>query len=94
MKDDLTPELGKRRRPAWGAYKSIEDVVKKTRSTRRTLAAGHPPSKDTWDDAVDVNYRDTRSRPEDTSMGPTHWLDVRLALLAQRKLLALHDAYW
>ncbi|KAK6748896.1 hypothetical protein RB195_001490 [Necator americanus] len=34
MKNDLTPELGKRRLAAWGAYKSIEDVVKKTRNTR------------------------------------------------------------
>ncbi|KAK6765359.1 hypothetical protein RB195_025326 [Necator americanus] len=32
--NDLTPELGRRRRAAWGAYKSIEDVVKKTRNTR------------------------------------------------------------
>ncbi|KAK6744754.1 hypothetical protein RB195_011460 [Necator americanus] len=30
----LTPELGRRRRAAWGAYKSIEDVVKKTRNTQ------------------------------------------------------------
>ncbi|KAK6729432.1 hypothetical protein RB195_006469 [Necator americanus] len=28
------PELGRKRRAAWGAYKSIEDVVKKTRNTR------------------------------------------------------------
>ncbi|KAK6743150.1 hypothetical protein RB195_010424 [Necator americanus] len=34
MMNELTPELGKRRRAAWGAYKSIEDVVKKTRNTR------------------------------------------------------------
>ncbi|KAK6749172.1 hypothetical protein RB195_001650 [Necator americanus] len=34
MMNDLTPELGRRRRAAWGAYKSIEDVVNKTRSTR------------------------------------------------------------
>ncbi|KAK6733427.1 hypothetical protein RB195_017267 [Necator americanus] len=34
MMNDVTPELGKRRRAAWGAYKSIEDVVKKTRNTR------------------------------------------------------------
>ncbi|KAK6761058.1 hypothetical protein RB195_022214 [Necator americanus] len=32
--DYLTPELGRRRQAAWGAYKSIEDVVKKTRNTR------------------------------------------------------------
>ncbi|KAK6728442.1 hypothetical protein RB195_005837 [Necator americanus] len=31
MINDLT--LGRRRRAAWGAYKSIEDVVKKTRNT-------------------------------------------------------------
>ncbi|KAK6757550.1 hypothetical protein RB195_015391 [Necator americanus] len=34
MMNDLTPELGRRRRAAWGAYKSIEDVVKKNRNTR------------------------------------------------------------
>ncbi|KAK6734672.1 hypothetical protein RB195_018079 [Necator americanus] len=34
MMNDLTPELGRRRRAAWGAYKSIVDVVKKTRHTR------------------------------------------------------------
>ncbi|KAK6749809.1 hypothetical protein RB195_002051 [Necator americanus] len=28
--NDLTPELGRRRRTAWGAYKSNENVVKKT----------------------------------------------------------------
>ncbi|KAK6755862.1 hypothetical protein RB195_014324 [Necator americanus] len=33
MMNDVTPELGRRRRAAWGAYKSIEDVVKKTRNT-------------------------------------------------------------
>ncbi|KAK6761581.1 hypothetical protein RB195_022593 [Necator americanus] len=34
MMNDLTSELGRRRRAARGAYKSIEDVVKKTRNTR------------------------------------------------------------
>ncbi|KAK6762239.1 hypothetical protein RB195_023089 [Necator americanus] len=34
MMNDLTPELGRRIRAAWGAYKSIEDVMKKTRNTR------------------------------------------------------------
>ncbi|KAK6762047.1 hypothetical protein RB195_022949 [Necator americanus] len=34
MMNDLIPELGRRGRAAWGAYKSIEDVVKKTRNTR------------------------------------------------------------
>ncbi|KAK6738816.1 hypothetical protein RB195_020738 [Necator americanus] len=34
MMNDLTPELGRRKRADWGAYKSIEDVVKKTRNTR------------------------------------------------------------
>ncbi|KAK6734690.1 hypothetical protein RB195_018090 [Necator americanus] len=34
MMNDLTPDLGRRRRTAWGACKSIEDVVKKTRNTR------------------------------------------------------------
>ena len=34
MMNDLAPELGRRKRAAWGAYKSIEDVVKKTKNTR------------------------------------------------------------
>ncbi|KAK6756090.1 hypothetical protein RB195_014465 [Necator americanus] len=34
MMNDLTPELGRRRRAAWRAYKSIEDIVKKTRNAR------------------------------------------------------------
>ncbi|KAK6736192.1 hypothetical protein RB195_019080 [Necator americanus] len=34
MMNDLTPKLGMRRRAAWEAYKSIENVVKKTRNTR------------------------------------------------------------
>ncbi|KAK6758758.1 hypothetical protein RB195_016154 [Necator americanus] len=37
MMNDLTPELGRRRRAARGAYKSVEDVVKKTRTTRSLL---------------------------------------------------------
>ncbi|KAK6767165.1 hypothetical protein RB195_026461 [Necator americanus] len=34
LMNDVTPELDRRRRAPWGAYKSIEDVVKKTRNTR------------------------------------------------------------
>ncbi|EYC43943.1 hypothetical protein Y032_0476g2139 [Ancylostoma ceylanicum] len=34
MMNDLAPELGRRKRAAWGAYKSIEEVVKKTKNIR------------------------------------------------------------
>ncbi len=34
MMNDLGPELSRRKRAAWGAYKSIEDVVKKTKNVR------------------------------------------------------------
>ncbi|EYC05066.1 hypothetical protein Y032_0084g1760 [Ancylostoma ceylanicum] len=34
MMTGLAPELGRRKQAAWGAYKSIEDVVKKTKNTR------------------------------------------------------------
>ncbi|KAK6762610.1 hypothetical protein RB195_023364 [Necator americanus] len=34
MMNNMTSELGRRRRVAWGAYKSIEDVVKKIRNAR------------------------------------------------------------
>ncbi|EPB75926.1 hypothetical protein ANCCEY_04987 [Ancylostoma ceylanicum] len=32
--DDLASELGRRKRTAWGAYKSIENLVKKTKNIR------------------------------------------------------------
>ncbi|EPB75916.1 BED zinc finger [Ancylostoma ceylanicum] len=34
MMNNLAPELGRRKRAACGAYRSIEDVVKKTKNTR------------------------------------------------------------
>ncbi|VDM54278.1 unnamed protein product [Angiostrongylus costaricensis] len=34
MMNDLAPELIRRKRAAWGAFKSIEDVVKRTKNTR------------------------------------------------------------
>ncbi|KAK6765214.1 hypothetical protein RB195_025234 [Necator americanus] len=34
MMNDLTSEPGRRKRAAWGAFKSIEDVVKKTKNIR------------------------------------------------------------
>ncbi|VDM54415.1 unnamed protein product [Angiostrongylus costaricensis] len=34
MMNDLAPELSRRKRAAWGAFKSIEDVVKRTMNTR------------------------------------------------------------
>uniref|UniRef100_A0A0K0D4A2 Reverse transcriptase domain-containing protein n=1 Tax=Angiostrongylus cantonensis TaxID=6313 RepID=A0A0K0D4A2_ANGCA len=36
MMNDLAPELSRRKRAAWGAFKSIEDVVKRTKNTRRS----------------------------------------------------------
>ncbi|KAK6761184.1 hypothetical protein RB195_022301 [Necator americanus] len=42
MMNDLAPELGRRRR-ALGAYKSIEDVVKKTKNTRLRAHLSTPP---------------------------------------------------
>ncbi|KAK6765322.1 hypothetical protein RB195_025306 [Necator americanus] len=34
LMNDLTSELGRRKRVAWGAFKSIEDVVKRTKKIR------------------------------------------------------------
>ncbi|VDM58277.1 unnamed protein product [Angiostrongylus costaricensis] len=34
MMNNLAPELSRRKRAAWGAFKSIEDVVKRTKDTR------------------------------------------------------------
>ncbi|KAK6761902.1 hypothetical protein RB195_022842 [Necator americanus] len=34
MMNDLTSELGRRKRAAWGAFKSIDDVVKRIKNTR------------------------------------------------------------
>ncbi|EYB84137.1 hypothetical protein Y032_0322g2436 [Ancylostoma ceylanicum] len=42
MMNDLAPELGRRKRSAWGACKSIEDVVKKTQNTRLVPTSSTP----------------------------------------------------
>ncbi|WKY07270.1 hypothetical protein Q1695_007032 [Nippostrongylus brasiliensis] len=34
MTNDLSPELGRRKRAAWGAYKSIDEVVRRTQNAR------------------------------------------------------------
>uniref|UniRef100_A0A0K0DKS6 Reverse transcriptase domain-containing protein n=1 Tax=Angiostrongylus cantonensis TaxID=6313 RepID=A0A0K0DKS6_ANGCA len=34
MVNDLAPELSRRKRAVWGAFKSIEDVVKRAKNTR------------------------------------------------------------
>ncbi|VDM60171.1 unnamed protein product [Angiostrongylus costaricensis] len=34
MMNDLAPELSRRKRAPWGAFKSIEDVVRRTKNTR------------------------------------------------------------
>ncbi|WKX89938.1 hypothetical protein Q1695_009072 [Nippostrongylus brasiliensis] len=34
MTNDLGPELGRRKRAAWGAFKSVEEVVRKTKNAR------------------------------------------------------------
>uniref|UniRef100_A0A0K0DE19 Reverse transcriptase domain-containing protein n=1 Tax=Angiostrongylus cantonensis TaxID=6313 RepID=A0A0K0DE19_ANGCA len=42
MMNDLAPELSRRKRAAWGAFKSVEDAVKRTKNTRPT---GRPPTR-------------------------------------------------
>ncbi|VDP25157.1 unnamed protein product [Heligmosomoides polygyrus] len=34
MANDLAPELSRRKRPAWGAFKSVEEVAKKTKNVQ------------------------------------------------------------
>ncbi|WKX91830.1 hypothetical protein Q1695_010119 [Nippostrongylus brasiliensis] len=34
MTNDLSPELGRRKRAVWGAFKSVEEVVRKTKNAR------------------------------------------------------------
>ncbi|VDO67702.1 unnamed protein product [Heligmosomoides polygyrus] len=34
MANDLAPELSRRKRAAWGAFKSVEEVVRKTKNVR------------------------------------------------------------
>ncbi|WKY16911.1 hypothetical protein Q1695_001487 [Nippostrongylus brasiliensis] len=34
MTNDSSPELGRRKRAAWGAFKSVEEVVRKTKNAR------------------------------------------------------------
>ncbi|EYB95700.1 hypothetical protein Y032_0156g3097 [Ancylostoma ceylanicum] len=43
MRNDLAPELGRRKRAAWGAYKSIEGVAKETKNTRPPARLSNTP---------------------------------------------------
>ncbi|KAK6757011.1 hypothetical protein RB195_015066 [Necator americanus] len=72
MMNGLTPKLGRRRRAAWGAYKSIEDVVKKTRSTllrahlfNTTVLPALTYASETW------AFR----KQEENGRPPTRWSD-------------------
>ncbi|KAK6738007.1 hypothetical protein RB195_020227 [Necator americanus] len=76
MMNDLTPELGRRRRAAWGAYKSIEDVVKKTRNTRLrahlfniTILPALIYASETW------AFRKQEENARTTGRPPTRWSD-------------------
>ncbi|KAK6749438.1 hypothetical protein RB195_001817 [Necator americanus] len=55
MMNDLTSELSRRKRAAWGAFKSIEDVVKRTKNIRlrshrfnTTVPSALTYSSETW----------------------------------------------
>ncbi|KAK6761014.1 hypothetical protein RB195_022183 [Necator americanus] len=97
MMNDLTPELGRRRRAACGAYRSIEDVVKKTRNTRlrahlfnTTVRPALTYASETWafrkqeENAVSVTERAT----ERVMLGVSRFTQVRdgirSSLLRQR----------
>ncbi|KAK6735097.1 hypothetical protein RB195_018346 [Necator americanus] len=76
MMNDLTFELGRRRRAAWGAYKSIENVVKKTRNTRlrahlfnTTVLPALTYASETW------AFRKQEENARTTGRLPTRWSD-------------------
>ncbi|VDO82097.1 unnamed protein product [Heligmosomoides polygyrus] len=42
MANDLAPELSRRKRAAWGAFKSVEEVVEKTKGSSPRKLGGWP----------------------------------------------------
>ncbi|EYC42415.1 hypothetical protein Y032_0532g3044 [Ancylostoma ceylanicum] len=89
MMNDLAPELGRRKRAAWGAYKSIEDVVKKTKNTRlrahlfnTTVLPALTYASETWglrkqdENAVSVIKRSIKS----VMLGMTRLTQVRAGI--------------
>ncbi|KAK6756717.1 hypothetical protein RB195_014882 [Necator americanus] len=86
MKNDLTPELVRRRRNAWGAYTSIEDVVKRTSNTwlrahlfNTIVLPTLTYASETWafrkqeKNAISVKERGI----ERVTLGVTHFTEVR-----------------
>ncbi|KAK6735628.1 hypothetical protein RB195_018690 [Necator americanus] len=103
---DLTFELGRRKRAAWGAFKSIEDVVKRTRNIRLrahllniTFLPALTYASETWafrkpeENAISVKERGT----ERVMLAVTRFTEVkeriRSSLLRRRSKIRVAAAY-
>ncbi|EYC27239.1 hypothetical protein Y032_0009g598 [Ancylostoma ceylanicum] len=103
MINDLAPELGRRKRAAWGAYESIEDVVKKTKNIKlrahlfnTTVLPALTYASETWalrkqdENAVSVMERSI----EKVMLGVTCLTQVRAGILSStlRQQSKIRDA--
>uniref|UniRef100_A0A0K0D081 Reverse transcriptase domain-containing protein n=1 Tax=Angiostrongylus cantonensis TaxID=6313 RepID=A0A0K0D081_ANGCA len=86
MMNDLAAELSRRKRAAWGAFKSVEDVVKRTKNTRlrahlfdSTVLPALTYASETWS----LRKQDERSLSvieravERTMLGVSRFIQVR-----------------
>ncbi|KAK6741686.1 hypothetical protein RB195_009513 [Necator americanus] len=85
MMNDVTSELGRRKRAAWGAFKSIENVVKRTKNIRLRAHQKHNRSS-----CFDLRFRNvgvsqaeenaisvTERGIERVTLGVTHFTQVK-----------------
>ncbi|VDL77958.1 unnamed protein product [Nippostrongylus brasiliensis] len=86
MTNDLSPELGRRKRAAWGAFKSVEEVVGKTKNARlrdhlfdSTVLPALPYTSESWalrkqdEHAICVAQRSIERR----MLGVIHFIQAR-----------------
>ncbi|VDP55381.1 unnamed protein product [Heligmosomoides polygyrus] len=103
MTNDLAPELSRRKRAAWGAFKSVEEVVKKTKNFRlrahlfdSTVLPALKYASETWairkqdEHAISVAQRGI----ERTMLGVTRLTQVREGLRSSelRRRSKIRDA--
>ncbi|KAK6763912.1 hypothetical protein RB195_024316 [Necator americanus] len=105
MMKDMTPELGRRKRAAWGAFKSIEDVVKRTKYIRlrahlfnTTVLPALTYASETWAFRKEKNVISIIERGiERVMLGVTRFTkvkeEIRSSLLSQESKIRDAAAY-